>query len=92
MDDSLTDLYPFIVKDHMFFLECSKPILKYDEIILNNMISAKKGIENTNNKLGNEKFMKNASEEVINNEKNKQIDFNMKWYLCTKSYLLYENS
>ncbi len=90
MDDTLTKLYPYIIKDHMFFLDCSKQIDKYEEMILSNILLSKKGLEITNNKLSNIKFIENASKDIINNEKLKQIDFNMRWMLWSKAYLLYD--
>ena len=91
MDDELTSFYPYVIKDHMFFLECSKSIPKYDEIILNNIIMSSKGLEITKTKLANSRFMENASYDIIRNEQIKHEDFEMRWELWTKAYLLFIN-
>jgi len=83
-------LYPYVIGDHMFILKCSKPIPKYDEFIMTSLIQSKKGLDMTNGKLSNTKFIENAPDSVINLEKKKLEDFGFKWELWTKAYLLYE--
>jgi valyl-tRNA synthetase len=82
-------LYPYVIGDHMFFLKCSKPIPKYDEFIMNSLIQSKRGLEMTNNKLSNPKFIEKAPSDIIELEKRKLEDFGFKWELWTKAYLLY---
>jgi hypothetical protein len=91
MDDSLTSLYPYIIHNQMFFLKCSKVINNYNDFILNNIQSSKKGLEITKTKLSNPKFIEKAPEEILNIERKKEIDFGYKWELWTKAFLLYEN-
>jgi len=91
MDDCLTDLYPYPIKDQMFFLECSKPIPNYQDFILTSLSSSKKGFEMTKGKLGNQKFLEKAPEEIILMEKQKMEDFGFRWELWTKAFLIYEN-
>jgi hypothetical protein len=83
-------LYPYVIGDHMFILKCSKPIPKYDEFIMTSLIQSKKGLEITNGKLSNIKFMENAPDSIILLEKKKLEDFGFKWELWTKAYLLFE--
>jgi hypothetical protein len=89
-DQEITSLYPYVINDHMFFIESSKPIKNYDEFILTNIIQSKKGLEMTNGKLGSSKFLEKADSEIIKIERIKKGDFEFKWELWTKAYLLYE--
>ena len=89
-DQELTNLYPYAIKDHMFFIESSKPIENYSEFILTNLIQSKKGLDMTNGKLGSPKFLEKADPEIIKIENIKKQDFEFKWELWTKAYILYE--
>jgi hypothetical protein len=57
---------------------------------MTSLIQSKKGLDMTNGKLSNTKFIENAPDSVINLEKKKLEDFGFKWELWTKAYLLYE--
>lgn len=86
----MPSLYPYVIGDQMFIIKCSKIIPKYEDFILTSLTQSKKGLEITKNKLSNTKFIENALESVIVMEKKKLEDFEFKWELWTKAYLLYE--
>ena len=88
--ENTTGLYPYVIGDQMFFLKCSKTISKYEDFILTSLIQSGKGLEITKSKLSNIKFIENALESVIAMEKKKFQDFEFKWELWTKAYLLYD--
>lgn len=89
MDDTPTQLYPYPIKDQMFFLECSKEIPNYQDFIMMSLIQSKRGHDQTMGKLGNQKFLEKAPEEIILMEKQKLEDFGFRWELWTKSFLIY---
>ena len=57
---------------------------------MSSLIQSKKGLEMTNVKLSNPKFIEKAPLEIIELEKKKLEDFGFKWELWTKAYLMYE--
>lgn len=89
-DQGTTNMYPYAIKDHLFFIECSNPIPNYQEFILSNLESSKKGFGITKFKLDNPKFVEKAPPEIIDSERKKLEDFGYRWELWTISYLMYD--
>ena len=89
-DQELTSLYPFVVQDHLFFIKCDKDIPNYEDFILANLTSAKKGHTISEGKLSSKAFVEKAPNDIIELENRKLQDFGFKWELWTKAFFLYD--
>lgn len=73
----------------MFFLKCDKEIPNYEDFILANLGSSKKGFTISQGKLSSKAFIEKAPVDIIELENRKLQDFGFKWELWTKAFLLY---
>ena len=85
--------FSFMVKSNEFFIPIGNSINIESEIKkLKKELEYNKGfLKSVENKLNNEKFVKNAPSQVVNNEKNKMIDIKSKIQIITNKISSFQN-